>query len=98
MPTFMPPTEPYSQTDRYGSRQANRLMRYFGTLDRGRNVYYLSNGVVTESDPDSVAVFWDQSAGSPFVAQVWWGSADVPYSVTAEQAAALTAAGYTVVG
>ena len=94
----MPPTETYSQIDLYGPRLPNRLMRYYGTLDRGRNVYYLSNGVVTETDPDSVSVFWEQSDGSPYVVQVWWGSADVPYSVTAEQAAALTAAGYTVVG
>lgn len=97
MPTFMPPTEPYSQTDRRGSRLANRLMRYYGTLDRGRNVFYLSNGVVTETDPDSVSVFWDKTAGSPYVVEVWWGSAATPYTVTAEQASALTAAGYTVV-
>lgn len=97
MPTFTPPSEPYSQTDRHGSRLANRLMRYYGTMERGRNVFYLSDGSVTETDPDSRSVFWTENAGSPYVVTVWWGAPAVPYDVTAEEAAALTAAGYTVV-
>lgn len=95
MPTFTPPSEPYSQTDRHGSRLANRLMRYYGTMERGRNVFYLSNGVVTETDPDSVSVFWEQSAGSPYVLRVWYGGHHGGKVSAAEQTA-LEAAGYTV--
>lgn len=91
MPTFMPPTEPYAQFDEnkpYGI--AYKLMRYFGTLDRGRNVFLLKNGTITETDPDSQTVLWSD------VDTVWWGSAAEPYVVTSAQAALLTAAGYTV--
>lgn len=91
MPTFMPPTEPYAQFDetrRYGI--AYKLMRYFGSLDRGRNVFLLNDGTITETDPDSRTILWSD------VDTVWWGSAAEPYVVTEEQAALLTAAGYTV--
>lgn len=91
MPTFMPPIEPYSQVDESHPRGlAYRLMRYFGTMDRGRNVFLLKNGTVTETDPDSRTVLWSD------VDTVWWGSAAEPYVVTDAQAALLTAAGYTV--
>lgn len=75
---------------------ALRLMRHHGGNPRGRNVYYLSDGTVTETDPDSRAVFWTRSEGSPYVVQTWWGSTASAYEVTAAQASALTTAGYTV--
>lgn len=74
-----------------------RLMRYYAPTDRGRTVYWLSDGTVTETDPDSNAVFWTASDGSPYVETVWWGSTASAYEVTSEQATALTNAGYTVV-
>ena len=91
MPSFMPPVDTYGQFDvtrMYGL--AYRLMRHYGSMDRGRNVYLLKGGVVTETDPDSRTIKWSD------VDIVWWGSAAVPYTVSDEQAALLTAAGYTV--
>lgn len=75
---------------------ARRLMRWYGGGPRGRNVYYLSDGTVTETDPDSVNVFWLAEDGSPYVEMTWWGSTATPYTLTSAQATALTAAGYTV--
>jgi hypothetical protein len=95
MPTFTPPTYEYSQT--VPGHPLHRLMRHYKGLPRGRNVYYLSDGTVTEAAPDSVTVFWtDQKDGSVYVRRVFWGSTLTPYSVSVEEAAALTAAGYTV--
>lgn len=99
MASFTPPmnaTEvPAVAADTRGP--ARRLLRWHGGNPRGRNVYFLSDGTVTETDPDGQTVFWtDRGDGSTFVEQAWWGSTASPYEVTAEQAAALTAAGYTV--
>lgn len=96
MATFTPPTEEYAQTHPQARWSVNRLMRYYGTMPRGRNVYYLSDGTVTENDPDSRSVFWTREAGSPYVHTVWWGAPETPYTVTSAQATALTDAGYTV--
>lgn len=71
-------------------------MRHYGGGPRGRNVFYLSDGTVTETDPDSTNVFWSQADGTPYVVVAWWGSTAEPYTVTAAQASALTTAGYTV--
>jgi len=71
-------------------------MSWSGGNPRGRNVYYLSDGTVTETDPDGSNVFWTASEGSPYVVTVWWGSTASPYEVTADQATALSNAGYTV--
>lgn len=77
---------------------ARRLFRHFSAGQRGRNVYYLSDGTVTEVDPDSETVYWeDPGDGSTYVAQMWWGSTASAYTVTSAQATALTDAGYTVV-
>lgn len=96
MSTFTPPVEPYGQTVA-GRHKLNRLMAYYGTMPRGRNVYYLSNGTVTETDPDSQTVFWaDPGDGSVYVEQVWYSAPQEPYTVTDAQADALVAAGYTV--
>lgn len=98
MSTFTPPgvadVPAYTPSTR---GRVLRLARYFAPATRGVNVYYLSDGTVTETDPDSMAVFWTASEGSPYVVQAWWGSAATPYTVTAAQASALTNAGYTVV-
>lgn len=75
---------------------ARRLMSWSGGNPRGRNVYYLSDGTVTETDPDSSNVFWTAAEGSPYVVQFWQGCPAEPYTVTSEQATALTSAGYTV--
>ena len=95
MSTFTPPSDEYGQTVS-GKHPLNRLMSYYGTMPRGRNVYYWSDGSVSESDPDSISTFWTAAQGSPYVVQVWWGSTDAPYEVTAAQAAALVSAGYSV--
>lgn len=97
MSTFTPPSAtdvPAFAADTRG--RPLRLARYFSAGRRGKNVYYLSNGTVTETDPDTSSVFWSRSEGSPYVVTTWWGSTASPYEVTAAQAAALTSAGYTV--
>lgn len=77
---------------------ARRLFRWYGGGPRGRNVFYLSDGTVTETDPDSVNAFWTSAEGSPYVEQAWWGSTADPYTITSAQQTALVAAGYTVDG
>lgn len=96
MAVFTPPTEEYGLTSASSPRLANRCLQHFGTAVRGINVYYLSDGTVTEVDPDSESVFWTAAEGTPYVAQVWWGSTETAYTLTSAQAAALTTAGYTV--
>ena len=96
MATFTPPTETYPVTVK-GHHPLNKLMAHYVTNTRGRNVYYLSDGSVTETDPDSITVFWtNQGNGSTYVVQAWYGSVASPYTVTSAQATALTTAGYTV--
>lgn len=95
MASFVPPTDEYGQMDER-KHPLNRLMAHYGTMPRGRNVFYLSDGTVTETDPDSTTVFWRSDQGSPYVVQTWWGAPAEPYDVTTEQANALVAAGYTV--
>lgn len=94
--TFTPPSETYPQTV-IGRHRLNRLMAHYAPLSRGRNVFYLSNGSVTETDPDGSSVFWaDQGDGSVFVSQAWYSAPETAYTVSATQAAALVAAGYEV--
>lgn len=96
MSSFTPPTDEYPQTVR-GYHPLNKLMRHYRVGTRGRNVYYLSDGSVTETDPDSITVFWtNQGNGSTYVSQAWYGCVAAPYTVTSAQATALTNAGYTV--
>lgn len=98
MSTFTPPANstevPGVAADTRG--MARRLFRHHGGNPRGRNVYYLSDGTVTETDPDSRSVFWTRAEGTPYVEVTWWGSTADAYTVTAAQASALTTAGYTV--
>jgi len=67
-----------------------RLYSYRWATARGRNVFYLTNGSITEVAPDGTTVTWDQ------VETVWWGG-HAASTVTTAEAAALVAAGYTVV-
>jgi len=62
-------------------------MRHYNAGPQGRNVFYMTNGTVTENDPTD----WS------LVAHVWWGGHEAE-TVTAAQSTALTAAGYSVVG
>jgi hypothetical protein len=63
-------------------RLANRLARHVEPTARGRNVYLLTNGTFTEIQPSNIAT----------VNKVYYGGHDI--EVTAEEVAALTAAGY----
>lgn len=99
MATFTPPTNDteVAGVPRGAWGAARRLAQLATGGPRGRNVFYLSDGSVTEADPDSRVVFWSNPGdGSTYVVQTWWGSTDQPYTVTSAQASALTTAGYTV--
>lgn len=98
MATFTPPVNDTEVPgyDIDAEPPAKALMSYYGGGPRGRNVYYLSDGTVTEVDPDGTNTFWTRGDGTPYVVQAWWGSTADPYTVTADQATALTDAGYTV--
>lgn len=77
------------------------LFRHFRSRPEGVNVYYLSDGTVTENDPDGIAVFWTAAdvgrTTQPYVKTAWYGGHD-SYDLTSAESTALTAAGYTVVG
>ncbi len=93
---FMPPSFGRIPTTWPRGHEMNALMRNFRPRQEGTNVYFLSDGTVTETDPDSTTVFWDKSWGSPYVAMAWWGSTADPYELTEAQAQALTDAGYSL--
>lgn len=67
----------------------------------GVNVYILSDGTVTEDDPDGTRVVWnadgygDDAATAKYVVRVFYGGHD-DYEVNATEAALLTGAGYTL--
>jgi hypothetical protein len=92
MATFTPPTDLTSQpTDNsddqfnYASlekRLANRLARFRRPTPKGRNVFYLTNGTYTESEPGDSAL----------VSKVYHGGHI--HVITSEEQASLTAAGY----
>lgn len=95
--TFTPPIEyevPPFAIETTGS--ARRLMSWASAGPRGRNVFYLSDGTVTETDPDSQTFFWDRQTGSPYVARAFWSAPAEPYELSAEEATALTEAGYVL--
>ena len=75
----------------------NVLQRHYRARQEGTNVYYLSDGTVTETDPDSTTVFWHFYEGSPYVKRWFEGSTADAYELTAAEADALESAGYTVV-
>ena len=104
MSTFTPPAQSTVPPvllpgDPAQTPQGFALFRYFRSRPEGINVYYLSDGTVTENDPDGTTVFWAASdvgrTTQPYVAQAWYGGHDA-YALTSAQATALTAAGYTV--
>jgi hypothetical protein len=65
------------------------------------NVFLLSDGTVTEDEPDGTAVVWSpndrtgDSINAKWVEVAWYGGHD-DYEITDEQATLLTNAGYTV--
>lgn len=86
MPTFTPPTSRDVGTitgpDRYSNDPAVRLFRHFRAGDRGVNVYQLTTGAFVQDQPD------DETT----IVRVFHGGHD--NTVTAAEAALLTAAGY----
>lgn len=87
MPTFTGPTQtgrafappaPPAGTE----PAAMALFRHYGALTEGRNVFIMTNGAVTETDP----IDWS------LVAHALWGAHVEP--ITDAEATLLTAAGY----
>jgi hypothetical protein len=76
-----------------------RLFRHYGNGREGINVYILSDGTVTETDPDATSVFWGAEdmtrTTEPYVVMVFWGGTG-PYPVDDTMRALLEANGYTV--
>lgn len=90
MPTFKPPTDNFLNlsdfdVDEPRTEQAvlsYRLLRFFQAMPRGRNVYKLANGSYVENEPADMTT----------VVKVYEGGHD--HTITAEESASLTAAGY----
>jgi hypothetical protein len=83
VPTFIPPTDDvvhYGDMSRGGLQR--RLWRFFNPEARGRNVYRLTDGTFTEVD--------QRDTGQ--VSKIYEGGH--VHTVTAAEAAELTAAGY----
>lgn len=107
-PIYIDPPDPYYPSDPL----MQRLMAHYESQFRGRNVFLLSDGTFTEEQPanwnaDSptapYATVFDATSGSvvvtqftqvPHVVKVYWGGVNNP--ISASEATALTAAGYTV--
>lgn len=85
-----------------------RLFRHYAQGPRGRNVYQMSDGTFQETppafwnpdnptEPFSTVFNWDgtvtKTALTPYVVRVYFGGVANP--ITAAEAAALQAAGYT---
>lgn len=83
MPIFRPPTDAFVVwTDLYDNSPESRLLGRIPSGERGRNVYRLIDGTYTENQP---ATFEE-------IAVTYFGGHN--NSITAEEAVALTAAGY----
>lgn len=83
MAIFRPPTDPFAVS--FGlvpNSPEDRLFSRLEAIPRGRNVYLLTNGSYTESQPSD-----DEE-----VAKVYLGGHD--NEITASEVALLTAAGY----
>jgi len=84
MPTFVPPTDNLltfvDRTNPYGL--GYRLFRFYAPLPRGRNVFLLTDGTFTENEPADFST----------IATTYHGGHT--HDITAEESAALTAAGY----
>jgi hypothetical protein len=72
-----------------------RLWRHYRSRPEGVNVYVLSDGTVTEDDPDQETSFWYAPDGNPYVKVAFYGGHDA-YEITDEIAALLVSQGYTV--
>jgi len=93
MPTFNPPSDDFVVPVIIGeymdelylskeSRMANRLGAFIRASGRGRNVFLLSTGGYTDRQPSDYSI----------VSKVYYGGHE--NSITADEAASLTAAGY----
>lgn len=96
-PFGVPPTLPDDTTS-----LAYRLFRHYKSRPEGINVYIMSDGSVTQSDPDGSSSLWRESdrmgdtiPGAPHVTHVFWGGHDMD-AVTPAEAIILANAGYTV--
>lgn len=88
--------------------QMQKLFRFFKNGDRGRNVFAMSDGTFTETQPpnwnpqnpsapyavsfDGVTQTSTTFSANPYVTKVYWGGCANP--ITPTEATALTAAGY----
>lgn len=85
MPTFTPPTTSgVSYVNRFARGVEYRLWRFYAPTTRGKNVYRLTDGSFTESQPGDATL----------IDRVFYGGHD--NYVTDAEADALVAAGYTV--
>lgn len=93
MATFRPPTDnfvtpnPTTRETKLGifsrdERLRRKLARFYPASPRGRNVFWLLDGTFTENDP----------ADPADIRKVFYGGHDT--ELTADEEAALTAAGY----
>lgn len=90
MPTFTPPTDNFHALSDFdvnlpnspSVRRAYNLLRHYGSLPRGRNVFLLANGTYTENEPSDMTN----------VVTTYYGGH--VYDITSDEAASLTAAGY----
>lgn len=113
---FTPPTDSVVPARYVGGRDdtypvipsMHKLFRFYKNGDRGRNVFALSDGTFTETQPPNwnpqnpsapYAVTYDgvtqtstSFSAATYVTKVYWGGCANP--VTAAEVTALTAAGY----
>ena len=89
MPTFRPPTDnfvplalPPDQESTAEERLAWNLFRHYQNDPRGRNVFKLTNGTITENEPND----------NTTIARTYFGGSD--NIITDTEASELTAAGY----
>ena len=83
MATFTPPTDEIVRwADPFDSAIEHRLFRFLHAGERGRNVFKLTNSSYTEDQPGDMTT----------VAVTYHGGHS--HTVSADEAAALTAAGY----
>ena len=93
MPTFRPPTDNFVSPVIVGEfmdgqylsrteRLANQLGKHIALSPRGRNVFLLTDSTITENQPSD----------STTISKIYYGGHET--EITADEATALTAAGY----
>lgn len=106
MPTFTPPSRnavppvlpPWTGREAQ-TVTSYRLFRHYRSRPEGINVLELSDGSVTEDEPDGTAVVWSagdrtgDSINALYVTTAWYGGHD-DYNITEAQKTVLVAAGY----